>query len=123
MKRGLLALVGLSFAACSEVAPTPTEELIAELRAWRRQQAATQTAAPPIVDAAAARGAIAESLQPLREIVVDLSARQRELQDRQIALTQEMQRWSQLLVESVQGARGEESQFGSSLSTTSRSRI
>ncbi|MCU0865025.1 MAG: ELKS/Rab6-interacting/CAST family protein [Planctomycetes bacterium] len=110
MKRGSLALACLLFAACSEVAPTPTEELIAELRAWRRQQAATQAVAPPVADAAAARGAITESLQPLREIVVDLSARQRELQDRQLALTQEMQRWSQLLVESVQGARGEQSQ-------------
>jgi hypothetical protein len=110
MRRGLLALACSLFAACSEVAPTPTEELIAELRAWRRQQAASQAASPPVVDAAAARGAIAESLQPLREIVADLSARQRELQDRQLALTQEMQRWSQLLVESVQGARGEQSQ-------------
>jgi hypothetical protein len=47
----------------------------------------------------------ATALQPLRELVATLATQQGELQQRQLDLTQELQRWSQLLVEQTTSAR------------------
>jgi hypothetical protein len=108
-RRWLLALLPL--AACGEVAPSVGEELVAELRALRRQQALLSARAEaPAADAAALRQALELSLQPMRDVVQGLARQQQELQDRQLALTQELQRWSKLLVESVAADRTEESQ-------------
>lgn len=111
MKRRWLLLALLPLAACGEVAPSVGEELVAELRALRRQQAQLSARAEaPATDAAALRQALELSLQPLRDVVQGLARQQQELQDRQLALTQELQRWSKLLVESVAANRAEESQ-------------
>ncbi|MGB3966157.1 MAG: hypothetical protein WBO45_05460, partial [Planctomycetota bacterium] len=52
--------------------------------------------------------AAGEVLAPLRTVLDGLVSNQAELAARQLALTQELQRWSQLLVESVTGARADE---------------
>jgi hypothetical protein len=94
-------------AACDEAQPTASSEVAAELRALRavlvqRGTEPTPTAAAP--DAAALTAALA----PLREVLDGLVKQQRELQQRQLELTQELQRWSQLLVESVGTTRRED---------------
>lgn len=92
-------------AACSEASPSAAEEVAGELRALRmalaQQRHAVGSASSEMVDAQTA-------LAPLRAALEALAASQRELAERQVALTQEMQRWSQLLVESVAGARADE---------------
>jgi len=103
------ALVLLS--SCGESGTPPDTEIAAELRALRavlvQQQksgAGAQSPAPSVAD----RTQITTALQPLREVLDGLAESQRELQTRQVTLTQEMQRWSQLLVETATGARQEE---------------
>ena len=80
------------------------EELAGELRALRLQLRSSGPAAPAATDAKA----MAQALAPLREVLDGLAASQRELQGKQLALTQELQRWSQLLVESTNGAHADQ---------------
>lgn len=105
--RGMLGVVLVGFAAgCDDVAPTASEEVAGELRALRLLLAQQARAVP-----AAANGErpdVQAALAPLRSALDALAQSQRELAERQVALTQEMQRWSLLLVESVQGARADE---------------
>lgn len=99
----LVALAG----GCGDSLPEPESEVAAELRALRAvlvEQGREPARPREPWDGAA----LAAALAPLREVMDGLSAHQQELQQRQLALTQEMQRWSQLLVESVAVARQEE---------------
>ena len=96
---------------CGESSTPPDAEIAAELRALRavlvqqqKQGAGAQPTAPSVAD----RTQITTALQPLREVLDGLAQSQRDLQTRQVTLTQEMQRWSQLLVETATGARQEE---------------
>jgi len=98
-------------ASCSEPGTPPDTEIAAELRALRAvlvQQQKNSAGAQPTVPSVADRGQITTALQPLREVLDGLAESQRELHARQVTLTQEMQRWSQLLVETATGARQEE---------------
>lgn len=88
-------------AACSDAAPSAADEVAGELRALRLALAAGDARPRESVDVQAA-------LQPLRGALEALSVSQRDLAARQIALAQELQRWSQLLSESVAGARADE---------------
>lgn len=111
MKQGARWLVVscLLAAACNDPAPTPADEVAAELRALRLQLA--EVAAPKgNAPSAPASFQPAEVLAPLREVLDGLVKNQAELAARQVALTQELQRWSQLLVESVASARRDEAQ-------------
>lgn len=104
---GALALLP----GCSDAGTAPDTEIAAELRALRAvlvQQQKSGAGAQPTVQGVADRTQITTALQPLREVLDGLAGSQRELQTRQITLTQEMQRWSQLLVETASGARQEE---------------
>jgi hypothetical protein len=98
--------VCLAAAACQEAGPSAMEELVGELRALRMQQARSYgnaNGSQARVDAAttAVASLPAAALAPLRQALGELLATQRQLQERQLALTQEMQRWSQLVVDSV----------------------
>lgn len=91
------------WSACGEPAVDGQLEVAAELRALRTSlQQAPRTPAD--------RGQLAAAMQPLREILDGLVAEQKALHDRQLALTQELQRWSQLLAQSVTGASKSESE-------------
>jgi hypothetical protein len=99
-------LFALLAAACSDATPSAADEIAGELRALRLALAqqparASETRPQEVVDLQAA-------LQPLRGALEGLAASQRELAERQVALAQELQRWSQLLVDSVTGARADE---------------
>jgi hypothetical protein len=102
------ALVLLS--SCSDPTP-PDNEIATELRALRAvllQQQKSGASALPTAATPADRTQVTTALQPLREVLDGLVESQRELQTSQVTLTQEMQRWSQLLVETATGARQEE---------------
>lgn len=107
MKRYLLAS-WLAFAACDEPQPSAESEVAAELRALRAVLVERTTGAG---ERSAFDGTqLVAALAPLREAIEVLGKQQAELQQRQLSLTQEMQRWSQLLVQSVGGAQRDESQ-------------
>lgn len=98
----LLALV-----ACTDGRPTAESEVAGELRALRA--VLVQRAAEPASEAKPFDPAgLAAALSPLRDVLDGLAKQQAELQQRQLSLTQEMQRWSQLLVDSVGAARRDE---------------
>ena len=101
----IVAGLALLLGACSEASPSAAEEVAGELRALRMAlaQQAQAVGAPP-----SERVDVATALAPLRTVLDTLATSQRELAERQVALAQEMQRWSQLLVESVAGARVDE---------------
>ena len=105
MNRRTILLGLLACAACAPSGPGADSEVAAELRALRAAMLA-RNASAPAVDA----GKFAEGLAPLREVLGGLAASQRDLQQQQVALTQEMQRWSQLLVDSTSGTRRDEAQ-------------
>ncbi len=94
-------------AACSDEVPSAQDEIAQELRALRLALAHQPLAAPPAA-APAAGGELQSVLQPLRGAIEALTTSQRELAERQVLLTQEMQRWSQLLVEAVGSAHAAE---------------
>lgn len=100
------AFAGLA-ASCTDAGPTAAEEVAGEIRALRlllAQQSRTASAPPSPGEALDVQAALA----PLQSALAALAGSQRELADRQAALAQEMQRWSQLLVESVGAARADE---------------
>ncbi len=111
MNRGVrwLLCVPLLFAACDAPTVDPAEEIAAELRALRlhlaaqaRPQATSPDSTLPTVDPK-------ELLQPLRELLAGMQKNQDEMAARQLALAQEMQRWSQLLVTGLGEKHQEES--------------
>ena len=103
----LLLAVVASFGACSESAAGGSREVAGELRALRQ---AMQQAAPATPGPAIDRNQIGAALEPLREVMTALGQEQRELQARQLTLTQELQRWSQLLAQTATGATRSESE-------------
>ncbi|MBL8733603.1 MAG: hypothetical protein JNN13_14630 [Planctomycetes bacterium] len=104
-RRLITGTLVLALVACDEPRPALGDETAAELRALRLalQQPATRpgpvTTERPAIDAAMA---------PLREALLGLLASQRQLEQQQLALAQEMQRWSQLLIASSNDQRAEE---------------
>ena len=100
-----LGVAAMLVAACSDPVPSASDEVVGELRALRLVLQQPARVAPSVpgakVDATTA-------LAPLREVLDALVANQKDQAARQLALTQEMQRWSQLLVEAVGQARVEE---------------
>lgn len=102
--RTLVACVLLG--ACGDLQPPPDNEVAAELRALRAALAARDSRPPAAGSVDPTQ--VAAALQPLREALDGIVRQQGELQQRQVALTQEMQRWSQLLVDGVGAARRQE---------------
>jgi hypothetical protein len=93
-------------AACTPPNSGAEAEVAAELRALRqvlltRSAPDARSTTSSITDVAAARA-------PLRQALEGLSTNQHELQQRQLALTQELQRWSALLVQNTTGTRRDE---------------
>lgn len=88
------------------------DELTAEIRSQRllnRQQAATSGGSVNAGSAAQVGGAqIQLAMAPLRDVLTQLGTSQRELSARQATLTQEMRRWTQLLVQSMHDERSDE---------------
>ena len=103
------ALLACAFAsaACDGGAATANAEVAAELRALRAALVATSrpVARPPTQ---AATTGLGEAMAPLREALAALVSNQDDLQRRQLALAQELQRWSDVLIESTRGAQREE---------------
>ncbi|MFT4515546.1 MAG: hypothetical protein ACI89X_000328 [Planctomycetota bacterium] len=107
-----LLIGSVLFASCEPrtVEIQGLDELTAEIRSQRllnRQRAASvgeaADAAPEV------RGEqIQAAMAPLRDVLTQLGASQRELSARQATLTQEMRRWTQLLVQSMQADRSDE---------------
>tara|TARA_R110002072_G_scaffold100429_3_gene221188 strand:+ start:90656 stop:92635 length:1980 start_codon:yes stop_codon:yes gene_type:complete len=95
------------FASCEprKVEIQGLDELTAEIRSQRlqnRQRGASAESAP------AFRGEqIKTALAPLRDVLQQLGSSQRELSTRQATLTQELQRWAQLLVQSMPSEQGQ----------------
>ncbi|MFT7535387.1 MAG: hypothetical protein ACI85K_001339 [Hyphomicrobiaceae bacterium] len=106
------------FASCEQrtVQIEGLDELTAEIRSQRllhrQQAAAVGGSAGGAVDAGRAvevRGAqIHSAMAPLRDVLQQLGTSQRELSARQATLTQEMRRWTQLLVQSMHDERSDE---------------
>ncbi|MBX3464173.1 MAG: hypothetical protein KF830_13450 [Planctomycetes bacterium] len=94
----------LGATACAP--PTGDTEVAAELRALRQVLVAGREA--PARAPAVQVGEVARALAPMREALDELVRNQRELQQRQQLLTEEMQRWTALQLESGAGARGDE---------------
>lgn len=112
---GLLLAVVAFFGACSDSATDGSREVAGELRALRL---AMQQAAPATPGSGIDRHQIGAALEPLREVMTALGQEQRELQARQLTLTQELQRWSQLLAQTATGAaRGESEALTARLQT------
>lgn len=113
-----LLVAGALFASCEQrtVQIEGLDELTAEIRSQRllhRQQAAAVVgSAGGAVDAGHAvevRGAqIHSAMAPLRDVLQQLGTSHRELSARQATLTQEMRRWTQLLVQSMHDERSDE---------------
>ncbi|HEX5050950.1 MAG TPA: hypothetical protein VFZ65_04185 [Planctomycetota bacterium] len=95
----------LFFAGCGDVGPA-NDEVAAELRALRA--VLVQQSGQGHAGLAPDRGEITSVMQPLREALDGIVLAQREQQARQLELTQELQRWSQLVVEGASGARREQ---------------
>lgn len=104
---GVLLACAFASAACDGGAATANAEVAAELRALRAALVATSrpAARPPTQAATAGLG---EAMAPLREALAALVSNQDDLQRRQLALAQELQRWSAVLIESTRGAQREE---------------
>ncbi|MBL8748320.1 MAG: hypothetical protein JNK78_04105 [Planctomycetes bacterium] len=107
MRLGAILLVVVA-ASCTDPGPTADSEIAAEVRALRETLRRSSPGEPraSAADEAARWSAV---LQPMREAMHALASEQRELAEKQLALTQELQRWSQLLVESTSAARRDES--------------
>lgn len=86
------------------------DELTAEIRSQRllnRQRAeAGVGSSSGTVEVRAAQ--IQLAMAPLRDVLTQLGTSQSELSERQATLTQEMRRWTQLLVQSMQSERSDE---------------
>lgn len=109
-RRTAVAFVLLGAAAlgaCDRQTSAAQLEIAGELRALRlalQAREADANTAPPAIE----RAEIAAALAPLREVLDGLGAAQRELATRQATLTQELGRWTQLLVASSSEQRAAE---------------
>lgn len=101
-----LAVAAFAFTACGEQLPTAESEVAAELRALRSVlvQQSQQAQVPPAIAADPQRDVTA-IMAPLRDVLAALAQRTGDLEQRQLALTQELQRWSKLLVETASTER------------------
>lgn len=103
-----LALLGAaSLGGCDRQTSAAQLEIAGELRALRLALAARQpdaAAAPAAIE----RSEISAALTPLRDVLDGLGAAQRELAARQATLTQELGRWTQLLVATTSEQRAAE---------------
>lgn len=104
MRCGFGPVLLLGLAACAPASPGAEAEVAAELRALRQVLVARPQGEPR------SAADVAAALAPLRQALEALTDNQQELQQRQLALTQELQRWSALLVENAAGARREETE-------------
>lgn len=81
------------------------DELTAEIRSQRKLLRNGGLAGAGGADAGAQ---IQSAMTPLRDVLTQMGTTQRELSERQAALTKEMRRWTQLLVQSMQSERADE---------------
>lgn len=103
----LLAL----FAACDErLPPGESADVAAELRLLRQALQQANKPAPPTPAAPFDAKAFAEAMAPLRDALTALASDQNDLRSRQAMLTQELQRWTALLAQSVSGQAKAESE-------------
>ena len=112
-RSGLFAMLaaGLCASACTDPALVEgQQEIAAELRALRMAMHQSQRTTPADTAPTMDRQTLVAALSPLREVLDGLAAQQRELETRQLALTQELQRWSQLLAQSVTGSNRAETE-------------
>jgi hypothetical protein len=122
----------LLLAVCTSCDPRTVEiqgldELTSEIRSQRLRN--QQRANTPI-DAAAVSGVpiqqageqIQQAMAPLREVLTQLGTNQGELSAQQATLTQEMRRWTQLLVQSMHSQQDQEAvQLGERLAALEQS--
>ncbi len=101
-------LLLFALAGCAPSNASGEAEVAAELRALRQVLLKHQQATPQARSAAGSSADVAAALAPLREALAALVQNEHELQQRQLALTQELQRWSMLLVENATSTRREE---------------
>jgi hypothetical protein len=94
--------LALLWTGCAPADTSGDAEVAAELRALR--QSLVAAGRDPARASPGSGAEIAAALTPLREALAGLVANQRELQQQQLALTQELQRWSGLLVAQTGGA-------------------
>ncbi len=108
MKLRTALLIAFFAGSCADPGPTADSEIAAEVRALREtlRRSSSGEPRPTAADEAARWAAV---LQPMREAIQTLAAEQRQLAEKQLALTQELQRWSRLVVESTSVAQREES--------------
>lgn len=109
MRGAIAALLLAVFAGCDRGDAVHDAEVAAELRAMRAALANSKAA--PAVDATVMK----QTFAPLREAVQTLLSEQAALAQRQLALTQELQRWTQVVASGVAAsgaaaAQGEEVQ-------------
>ena len=83
-------------------------ELTSEIRSQRLLQRSRLSAGEGGAPRAIPSEQVQAALSPLREVLQQLAASQKDLSGRQAILTQEMQRWTQLLVESMQSKGSED---------------
>lgn len=102
--KAMALLACLAVAGCDRAGAAAPDEVAAELRALRQALLAQPRAAAPRTPGSSATE-ITAAMAPLREALAAMAANQRDLQQRQLALTQELQRWSSLLVENTDAAR------------------
>lgn len=99
MRRCWLLLL-LAMPACDDGGPATSPELLFELRQLRGsvEQLAQRPTAPVELD---------KALVPLQEVMQTLAQDQQDLRTRQLALTGELQRWTQLLAEGANAPKGD----------------
>lgn len=87
------------------------DELTSEIRSQRllnSRRTAEGNPAPRTASQVIPSEQIHAAMSPLRDVLMQLAASQKELSARQATLTREMRRWTQLLVESMQANRTDE---------------
>jgi len=106
--RRMLLVALAACGACTDPEADPMHEVAAELRALRvaMRAPAAGAANAPTLD----REQFGAALAPLREALEALVANQQQLHAKQLALTQELQRWSQLVAQVATGTARAESE-------------
>ena len=101
-------LCGMLLAACEPrtIEIEGLDELTREIRSQRLQTSLRNPTDLPTQTIKSEQ--IQAAMQPLRDVLIQIGASQRDLSERHAALTLEMRRWTQLLVQSMQSGRSEE---------------